>query len=182
MPAPGRTRRARPADPAEDDEARRSRRRRASEEALDVRLRSRAPVVELEVLNPVHGTRYRVFLPEYPSRESALCTCTDFARRGLGTCKHVEAALAAASDLERLPMAPADAAPALPVAELWSEVERRLDGLQRHPPEGIRALERAGRPLIEGLAPSEGDGEGAEGVGRPRRGTGRPTRTSPARP
>ena len=29
-------------------------------------------------------TRYRVFLPGYPDRDGALCTCTDFARRGIG--------------------------------------------------------------------------------------------------
>jgi hypothetical protein len=57
-----------------------------------VRPRGDAPFPELEVRNPVRQTRYRVLLPAWPSRESAMCVCTDFARRGLGTCKHLEAA------------------------------------------------------------------------------------------
>ena len=33
-----------------------------------------------------------MLFPEFPSRDSAFCGCEDFARRGLGTCKHIEAA------------------------------------------------------------------------------------------
>ncbi len=76
-----------PADPV------RERRRRALEEPLDVRPRSGGACPEFEVDNPVHGTRYHVFLPELPGRDGALCDCTDFGRRGVGTCKHIEAVL-----------------------------------------------------------------------------------------
>lgn len=67
------------------------RRQRAIEEALDVRVRSTDPYLRLEVRNPIHRTGYQVLLPTFPARDVALCTCTDFARRGLGTCKHIEA-------------------------------------------------------------------------------------------
>lgn len=43
------------------------------------------------------GGRYRVLLPSFPARDGAQCNCPDFTRRGLGSCKHVEAALAYAS-------------------------------------------------------------------------------------
>jgi hypothetical protein len=52
------------------------------------------PFWVLAVRNPVHHTRYQVVLPEYPSGEAQFCSCPDFARRGIGTCKHVEAATA----------------------------------------------------------------------------------------
>lgn len=88
----GRAPRRAPSDPAEREVQTARRRSRALEEPLDVRPRGDAPFPELEVRNPVRQTRYRVLLPAWPSRESAMCLCTDFARRGLGTCKHLEAA------------------------------------------------------------------------------------------
>jgi hypothetical protein len=81
-----------PAPPADPEGARADRRTRALEESLDIRLRPDARFVRLEVRNPVHRTRYDVLLPAYPARDGAFCTCTDFARRGIGTCKHLEAA------------------------------------------------------------------------------------------
>lgn len=88
----GRAPRRAPSDPAEREVQTARRRSRALEEPLDVRPRGDAPFPELEVRNPVRQTRYRVLLPAWPSRESAMCVCADFARRGLGTCKHLEAA------------------------------------------------------------------------------------------
>src|SRR5271170_920842 len=79
------------------------RRSRAVEEPLDVRLLAQEPFPLLEVRNPLHRTDYRVMLPTFPDRTVALCTCSDFARRGLGTCKHIEAA---GRWLERHPNAP----------------------------------------------------------------------------
>jgi hypothetical protein len=88
-----RTERARRPPPSADviREERRARRTRAVEEPLDVRPRDDLPFPSLEVSNPLHQTRYRVLLPGYPARDGAMCTCTDFARRGIGTCKHLEA-------------------------------------------------------------------------------------------
>lgn len=127
------------------------RRLRSVEEPLDVRLRTDRPYPILEVRNPMHRTAYLVMLPEFPSRESALCTCQDFARRGLGTCKHLEAGF---RWLRERP----DARPLLPprrgrprLDAVWREVERR----QRAPvdpkePESSR-LRRPGEALFEAV-------------------------------
>ena len=112
-----------------------------------MRLRAVDPFLLLEVRNPLHGTVYRVLLPEYPARASELCTCADFARRGLGTCKHIEAAYRwraehpdAEADGPRRPAGPT--APAL-----WKEIDRR----HRRPkpgPESLR-IRAAGAVLFE---------------------------------
>jgi hypothetical protein len=75
------------------EELSRARRTRALEEPLDVRPRIGSFYAEFEVRNPRHATRYAVFLPEFPGKSGALCNCTDFGRRGLGTCKHIESVL-----------------------------------------------------------------------------------------
>ena len=82
---------------------------RAVTERLRVRPVRGQPFWALAVRNPVHHTHYQVVLPEYPSGEAQFCSCPDFARRGIGTCKHVEAAtawLAAPPELARPPYAP----------------------------------------------------------------------------
>ena len=68
------------------------RRSRARVELLEVRPREGSDYPILTVSNPMHGTRYRVHLPAYPELEPGACECTDFAQRGVGTCKHLEAA------------------------------------------------------------------------------------------
>ena len=70
------------------------RRHRAQEELLEVRPKPSAPFLILEVSNPIRRTRYRVYAPEYPDLRTMACECTDFGHRGLGTCKHIEAARA----------------------------------------------------------------------------------------
>ena len=101
------------------------RRQRAIEEPLDVRVRATQPYLRIEVRNPIHETRYLVLFPTYPSLDTALCTCTDFARRGLGTCKHIEA-------VDRWLATHPDAAPSPPLrpgpapASVWREIDRRL--------------------------------------------------------
>lgn len=78
---------------ASDPEAeRQARRTRGREELFDVRADRRSPFPALEVRNPGHGTRYEVFWPTYPLADPLFCDCADFAHRGLGTCKHIEAA------------------------------------------------------------------------------------------
>jgi hypothetical protein len=68
-----------------------ARRARAHEGLFDIRPVPGVPYLALEVANPIRGSRYQVHLPAYPDPEPAICECTDFARRGLGTCKHLEA-------------------------------------------------------------------------------------------
>jgi hypothetical protein len=179
-PGPGRAGR-----PVSDPEAVRSRRLRAAEEPLDVRIRATEPFVRLEVLNPIHRTRYRVFLPLFPQRDTALCTCPDFARRGLGTCKHLEAVWSWLGTPPRL-SGEVPAGPAGPSAErLWKEIDRRLVDLARSPPQGILDVDRPGDALWEvphdGTIDPENEGSG-EKVGRPRPRRTEPTPTSRARP
>jgi len=148
---PGRSRKnpPRPATPLERREAVEERRNRAVEEPLDVRLRSSDVYPTLEVRNPLHGTAYRVLLPEFPRVASAMCTCADFARRGLGTCKHIEAGFRWLSEHP-------DATPLLPrgrsssrLGGVWKEIDRRLLGLPREPgPESLR-WRRPGAVLFE---------------------------------
>ena len=129
-------------------EAQAERRARSLEEPLDVRLRARSPFALVEVRNPIHRTDYLVMLPEFPSDSVRLCTCSDFARRGLGTCKHVEAAarwLRTHPDAPPVPLA--GALPASPEG-VWEEIDRRLarDGpLSRRP---ARELAQIGAALI----------------------------------
>ena len=148
-----------------------------------MRLRSRVPFLDLEVRNPVHRTSYRVFFPEYPERDSAFCGCTDFARRGLGTCKHVEAAWDWLRAQPSLPEV-VEGSIGPPAADVWQEVDRRLEELGRSSPRVIREVERAGAPLFEPsqepAAPKKGEAE--EKVGRPRSSRPRSTSTSRARP
>lgn len=115
---------ARPPAPRDEREEKAERRARAFEEPLDLRRHPGSYYPMLDVRNPMHDTHYTVMLPEYPDRSSALCTCADFARRGLGTCKHVEAAL------RWLHFHPQEAARASGGPErsdaLWPEIDRRL--------------------------------------------------------
>jgi hypothetical protein len=67
-----------------------------------------------------------VYIAAYPDPTGAFCGCVDFARRDLGTCKHLEAAFLWLGDHaeERR------AAPYPPSTPLWGAVDRRA----RHPP------------------------------------------------
>jgi hypothetical protein len=100
------------------------------------------------------GGKYRVLVPDFPSREGAQCSCLDFLTRGLGTCKHLEAALAHAAAEP-----PADLStrvtPPLSVPS-WSALEEEhahaLDKAlatsgEEDPREVLRALRRVGRVL-----------------------------------
>jgi hypothetical protein len=121
------------------------RRTRALEESLDVHLGSNEPYPLLEVRNPIHGTAYSVLLPGRPGNEVALCTCTDFARRGLGTCKHIEAATRWLAEHPDAP--PLRARPPIEVRrDAWAAIDRRGRGT---PPEDglLRWMRRAGAAL-----------------------------------
>jgi hypothetical protein len=97
---------------------------RAVTERLRVRPVRGEPFWVLAVRNPVHHTHYRVFLPDHPSEEARFCSCVDFSRRGIGTCKHVEAATAW---LETHPEVPRPPAPRLAGASIW----RAIDAVRR---------------------------------------------------
>ena len=137
-----------PSTPAEDRAAVAERRSRALEEPLDVRLRTREPYPLLEVRNPLHGTLYLVLLSEYPDRDGALCTCTDFARRGLGTCKHLEAGVRwLRAHPEATPLV--TDRPAHQSGSVWKEIDRRLaSATGAAEPESLR-LRRPGAALFE---------------------------------
>ena len=119
---------------------------RAVIESLRVRPVSGQPFWVLVVRNPVHRTHYQVCLPEYPSGEARFCSCPDFARRGIGTCKHVEAATAW---LASHPEVGRPATARRGVADTW----RAIDAAQRAAssddrPASLR-LRASGRVLFE---------------------------------
>ena len=119
------------------------------EEPLDVRIRSSQPYPLLEVRNPIHGTGYLVMLPEYPQRSSALCTCTDFARRGLGTCKHIEAGFRWLTDHPEAPPLRPGGGDDSKTAGVWKRVDQRIAGTGRDPGPTSRRWRRAGSALFE---------------------------------
>jgi hypothetical protein len=135
--------------PGSDAEAVDERRTRSFEEPLDVRLRSRQPYPLLEVRNPLHGTVYLVMLPEFPARTSALCTCTDFARRGLGTCKHIEAGLRwAVGHPDAPPLREPRQEPAR-VTGAWRRIDQRTAAARRDKSQESRAWRKAGAVLFD---------------------------------
>ncbi|MGP8158559.1 MAG: hypothetical protein ACLPWO_02985 [Thermoplasmata archaeon] len=137
-----------PLDPQELADEVSERRSRALEEPLDLRLRQRDPYPLIEVRNPLHRTTYLVMRPAYPERWADLCTCTDFARRGLGTCKHIEAA-------DRWLAHHPDASPSPPPRPLvrpaivWKEIDRRLERPGRGSLPPSRRWREAGAALFE---------------------------------
>jgi len=146
-----REKRARKAPPGEraDSAGLTDRRSRALEEPLEARLLSRRVYPLLEVRNPVHRTSYLVMFPEFPSEASAMCTCTDFARRGLGTCKHIVAAdrwLRANPDA--LPTRD-DPVPERKPSDIWSEIDQKLVDLGPGYDADVRKLARPGASLYE---------------------------------
>ncbi len=127
------------------------RRTRSLEEPLDVRLRSRQPYPLLEVRNPLHGTGYLVMLPEFPGRDVALCTCTDFARRGLGTCKHIEAAVRWLGEHADAKPSRAAAPSPVPATAIWRRIDQRLGSSGRASGPAAQRWRRAGATLFEGV-------------------------------
>ncbi|MEM0128759.1 MAG: SWIM zinc finger family protein [Thermoplasmata archaeon] len=172
--------------PPPGPEERVDRRTRALEEPLEIR-RLAGAYPRFEVRNPIRRTRYVVRLPRFPDRMAATCECPDFARRGLGTCKHIEAAvreLLAAPGAETAPEAstPRGGAPQvgpspgerISARTLWHRIDRRRReaGSLAGPP-AVR-LRRPGDTLIEDLPEEEAAvfpgagppaGAGGEGTG-----------------
>ncbi|HEV8049609.1 MAG TPA: hypothetical protein VGP88_03345 [Thermoplasmata archaeon] len=133
----------RPVRPAPLERA--ERRTRALEEPLDVRPEPGPPgVLTLAVRNLRRQSHYTVYVPSYPDRTGVFCGCVDFARRDLGTCKHLEAAFLWLADHpgERR------AAPPLGAAPIWGAIDRRA----RHLPTGGPAsgkIRYVGGALVE---------------------------------
>ncbi|HZY70445.1 MAG TPA: hypothetical protein VFF67_05645 [Thermoplasmata archaeon] len=145
-----------------------ARRARAAREPLDVVERSGAPFPIVEVRNPAHGTQYQVVLPEFPGGGGAMCSCDDFTRRPVGTCKHVEASLLALAAHRpaagtSLPFDP-DWARAL-----WRTVGERLSAAGPPRDWDPRRLRSAGGLLLESVDPWDGSLPGRAGVKRRRR-------------
>jgi hypothetical protein len=102
------------------------------------------------VRNPRHRSHYTLYVPVYPDRTGTFCGCVDFARRDLGTCKHIEAAWLWLADHPEAIRGDPDPDPA---AGLWTAIDRRL----RHPrvsdpPSG--RVRHAGEVLLLGTAAS----------------------------
>jgi hypothetical protein len=107
--------------------ASRERQIRALVEPLDVHRRPRTWYPVLEVRNPIHGTVYAVLFPEFPSRASAMCSCPDFGRRGLGTCKHIEASVLWLEEHPSEAVSDPHAIDRERVDENWKEIDHRLE-------------------------------------------------------
>jgi hypothetical protein len=117
----------------------------------------REPYPVLEVRNPLHHTSYRVFLPEFPSSATGLCTCPDFSRRGLGTCKHLEAALRHIRMHPTGRLMDSKEAAIPPARQLWEAIDRaplRAEELSTLHESG-RALWDWGSPLKAPQEPGE---------------------------
>lgn len=102
------------------------------------------------------GQSYRVVVPAFPDRDGVQCSCPDFMTRGLGTCKHTEAALAHAA----LHPPPIQVDPTPPTGQAgvgWDTLERAHDDAltSARRPDGsldgesaLMALRKAGRLLL----------------------------------
>lgn len=125
--------------------ARAERLARAIDEPFDVRPVPGLPTRALEVRNPVRKTHYLALLPAYPDRVGSLCTCPDFARRGIGTCKHLEAAFL------WLQEHPEDGVAELPgpPSGVWRAVDRALEESRRSQEPDALKYRRPGAVLFE---------------------------------
>src|SRR5262245_16428637 len=74
------------------------RRKRAAQEQLTVQNLGRNRVFsDYQVTNPTTGGRYKVSIRGFELGDN-VCECPDFRTNTLGTCKHIEAVLAALRD------------------------------------------------------------------------------------
>lgn len=135
-----------PPTSAENRKARDERRHRALDEPLDVVPRPGYGFPTFEVRNARRKTRYTVLVPAFPDRDGALCGCPDFGRRGLGTCKHLEAVALFIDEHPEVgrefPEGPSSSDP------LWTEVDRRSNALAKERTVGMRMIRNLGAVLI----------------------------------
>ena len=156
---------------AGDGERVTERRVRALEEPLDVR-RLAGPYPRLEVRNPIRGTHYTVHLPADHDPDGAMCTCADFARRGLGTCKHIEAArrwLDERPEERADPTGRTEADRTAAAEGLWRRVDRRRASIASGPRRSPAArLREPGTELTRSEPKEEKEGVDDRGRGAPR--------------
>jgi len=147
--APSGSRITRNREAADPREALEERLKRSVEEPLDVRIREVTPYPILAVRNPLHGTEYLVMLPTSPATDVTLCTCTDFARRGLGRCKHIEAAIRwwTGPAPKRPPRAPAIRS--VRPSALWKKIDRATAERESTSTPQSLAWRKPGRLLFE---------------------------------
>jgi hypothetical protein len=117
------------------------------DEVLEVRPLTGVPFAAFEAVNRSRGSRYPVYLPAAPSLEGAMCTCEDFARRGRGVCKHIEAVAVYLRD------APPPAAPDRTIerqraADTWGAIDEGFAALPTGPAPTARQLRAIGRALL----------------------------------
>lgn len=129
---------------ADRERASNARRDRALELPLDVRVRPDRRFVRLEVRNPARRTRYDVLFPAYPDRANGFCTCPDFARRGLGTCKHLESGWLWLEE-HGAPQGPEGEPPS--ERSVWEEIDRRARAAPRLDRPWPRRIRYAGTAL-----------------------------------
>lgn len=139
----------RPPSPAE------LRRARAARETFTIEYAPPATGLPVWHVTSARGQTYSVIIPAFPDREGVQCSCPDFMTRGLGTCKHSEAALAYAA-LHPPPKTSVPRPSSGPAVLAWETIEgahdRALASARR--PDGsldgaaaLNALRKAGRLL-----------------------------------
>jgi hypothetical protein len=147
LPGPAPRRRATAREPPERlPWLRYDRMARAVTERLRVRPVPGQPFWVLAVRNPVHRTHYQVCLPEYPSGEAQFCSCPDFARRGIGTCKHVEAAAAWLAAHPEVTLGPSRRSGA---STLWRAIDAAREEYPSDPRPAAIRLRASGRTLFD---------------------------------
>jgi hypothetical protein len=138
-------------DPAAATVQRVAREQRGREELFDVRREVGHPFLAFQVSNPLRGTRYTVYWPTGTPEGPWSCDCADFAHRGLGFCKHIEAArIWALEHADELRSEPPRLPPARPTASTWQELDRRWAGRPTRNRVSLSTLRWAEPVLLEG--------------------------------
>lgn len=131
----------------DEDEVNR-RRKRAREESFVIRNRdTRFPIFSNFSVGSGSGLTYAVEIREVAQRQFA-CTCQDFRKNGLGTCKHVEAVLLhlEARFKRHLAHAARNGSPRVDLVPDEAENKLRVErGLDQLPPAARRWFDDAGR-------------------------------------
>ncbi|MCI4363630.1 MAG: hypothetical protein L3K13_04925 [Thermoplasmata archaeon] len=140
-------RRGTPTEPFDSQEQRGLREQRGREELFDVRREAGVPFVAFQVTNPVRSTRYTVYWPTFPAPAPISCDCADFAHRGLGVCKHIEAVRLWTQEHAGEFEASAPSPDGKLAGNLWREIDRRSSALRAIPPVRASSL-RWAEPVL----------------------------------
>ncbi|MCI4346648.1 MAG: hypothetical protein L3K07_07875 [Thermoplasmata archaeon] len=139
--------RAPPKEPLDSAEQRVAREQRGREELFDVRREMGLPFLAFRVSNPLRGTRYTVHWPAHPAPSPLSCDCADYAHRGLGVCKHIEAVRLWAKEHPDELEVVASPGDRIAATALWQEIDRR-GASQSARAYGPASLRWAERPLL----------------------------------